>query len=351
VAALTACATDQPATTWQPPASGPVTEATSAPSAAPSAAPGAAAAQEITLAFAGDVHFIGRTLPLLKYPQNAIGPYAEQLRAADFAMVNMETPITDRGTEQTKEFHFRGPTTAYAAIQAAGIDLVSVANNHTLDYGQIGLLDTLDSAAAAKFPIVGAGHNTTEAYAPYLTTVKGVRLAIVAMSQVHELKEQWKPTPTRPGIAMAFDKALAVNAIKQARAQADVVIVFMHWGTEGQACPNGDQKGFAKVMAEAGADLIVGTHAHVLLGDGFIGDMYVHYGLGNFFWYSTSKSTDTGLLTVTVKGGKVTKRKFTPGIVSNSGQPKPATGAALKAVQGRLEQATRCTGLAANPPA
>ncbi|WP_308167475.1 CapA family protein [Catellatospora tritici] len=341
--ALAACATEPQPASWHPPATA------AEPSATASTAP--APAEEITLAFAGDVHFTGRTLALLKDPDNAFGPYAKQLRAADFAMVNMETPITDRGSEQPKEFHFRGPKEAYPAIKAAGIDLVSIANNHTLDYGQIGLLDTLDSAKEAGQPVVGAGHNTEEAYAPYLTTVKGVRLAIVGMSQVHDLKEQWKPTPTRPGIAMAFDKNLAVAAVQKARTQADVVIVFMHWGTEGQSCPNGEQKTFAKLMADNGADLVLGTHAHVLLSDGFIGDTYVHYGLGNFLWYSVSKSTDTGLLTVVIKNGKVKSRVFTPGVVSNNGQPVPVTGNALNAVRQRLDQASRCTGLAAQPRA
>lgn len=344
VAALAACSAEEPAV-WQPAGTPPV------PAPADSAAPSAPPAEEITLAFAGDVHFTGRTLPLLKNPDTAFGPYAAQLRAADFAMVNLETAVTDRGTPQPKEFHFRAPTTAYAAIQAAGIDLVSIANNHTLDYGQVGLLDTLDSAKTAGMPIVGAGHNTTEAYAPYLVTVKGVRLAVIGLSQVHELKEQWKPTATRPGIAMAFDRKLSVAAVKAARAQADVVIAFMHWGTEGQGCPNGDQKSIAKALSDAGADLIIGTHAHVLLADGFLGGAYVHYGLGNFLWYSTSKSTDTGLLTVTIKDGKVKTRQFTPGVVSNNGQPKPVSGAALKAVKGRLDQAARCTGLAKNPAA
>ncbi len=338
VTALAACSGGEPAVWRQPPA--PVAETTPAPS--PPAA-------EFTLAFAGDVHFTGRTLALLKNPDKAFGPYAARLRAADFAMVNLETPVTDRGSEQPKEFHFRAPTTSYAAIQAAGIDLVSIANNHTLDYGQIGLLDTLDSARTAGMPVVGAGRDTTEAYAPYLVTVKGVRLAVLGMSQVHDLKEQWKPTATRPGLAMAFDRKLAVAAVKKAREQADVVIVFMHWGTEGQACPNGEQKSFARLMAGNGADLVLGTHAHVLLADGFLGGTYVHYGLGNFLWYSESKSTDTGLLTVTIRDGKVKTRKFVPGVVSNNGQPKPVTGDALRAVQTRLDQAARCTGLAAEP--
>lgn len=309
-------------------------------------------ATSLTLAFGGDVHFTGRTLSLLEKPETAFGPFAEQMRAADFAMINLETAVTGRGTPQPKRYHFRAPVSTYAAVQAAGIDLVSIANNHTLDYGQVGLIDTLESAAAAKMPVVGAGRNVVEAYEPYVATVKGVRIGVVGLSQVRELSEQWKPTAGRPGIAMAFDMGLSTAAVKKARSVSDLVIVYMHWGTEGSNCPNGDQKKAAMALAEAGAHLIVGTHAHMPQGDGFVGSTYVHYGLGNFLWYGPSKSTDTGLLTVTVsdtEGWKVANRVFTPGVISSTGQAKPVTGNALTSMQQRLARATACTGLPRNP--
>jgi poly-gamma-glutamate synthesis protein (capsule biosynthesis protein) len=324
----------------------------SSPSKGVDRSPVAVVATTLTLAFGGDVHFIGRTLPLLDKPETAFGPFAEQLRAADFAMVNLETAVTGRGKPQPKTYHFRAPASAYAAIQAAGIDLVSIANNHTLDYGQVGLIDTLESASAAKMPVAGAGRNVVEAYEPTVVIVKGVRIGVVALSQVRELAEQWKPTADRPGIAMAFDLDLSVAAVKKARSVSDLVIVYMHWGTEGSSCPNGEQRSAARALAEAGAHLIVGTHAHVPQGDGFVGSTYVHYGLGNFLWYGPSKSTDTGLLTVTVSdsaGWKVTNRVFTPGVISDTGQAKPVTGSALSSMRQRLARATSCTGLPRNP--
>jgi poly-gamma-glutamate capsule biosynthesis protein CapA/YwtB (metallophosphatase superfamily) len=214
------------------------------------------------------------------------------------------------------------------------------------------LIDTLESASAAEMPVVGAGRNVVEAYEPHVATVKGVRIGVVALSQVHELSGQWKPTATRPGIAMAFDMGLSVAAVKKARAMADLVIVYLHWGTEGSSCTNGEQKNAARALAEAGAHIIVGTHAHVPQGDGFIGSAYVHYGLGNFLWYGPSKSTDTGLLDITVSdsgGWKVTNRVFNPGVISNTGQAKPVTGSALTSVQERLAQANSCTGLSRTP--
>ncbi len=331
---------------WRPPAAVP---------APASATPTPAAAEEITLAFAGDLHFHDRTRRLLNTPETAVGPFSEQLRAADFAMVNLETAITERGTEEPKRYHFRAPTTAYAAIQAAGIDLVSVANNHALDYGQVGLLDTIDSAAAAIMPIVGAGRTADEAYTPYLTTVKGVKLAVIGLSQVWELSPTWKATDTRPGLAMAFDTSRSADAVRAARAVADVVIVYLHWGIESQTCPSADQKKIATILADAGADIVLGTHAHVLLADGFMGNTYIHYGLGNFVWHSDFRGTDSGLLQMTVRprntGSKVASHKFIPGVTSSAtgGVPRPATAAELPAIQARLAAAHKCSGLAQKP--
>ena len=108
---------------------------------------------ELTLAFGGDVHFTERTAALLRQPATAFGPMAAELAAADLAVVNLETAVTERGEKQPKRFHFRAPAAAYEAVKAAGVDVVSIANNHTLDYGQIGLLDTLDGAKTAGVPV------------------------------------------------------------------------------------------------------------------------------------------------------------------------------------------------------
>lgn len=326
------------------------------PPPAPATSASPAVVSELTLAFAGDTHFHDRTAGLLRNPSTAIGPFSSQLQAADFAMVNLETAITDRGTPEPKDYHFRTTPAAYEALKAAGIDLASIANNHGMDYGRVGLSDTLSSAALAGFPLVGAGNNIDEAYKPYFTTVKGVRIGVVAMNQVHDNKNEWKPLENRSGIAYAFDVARSVQAVVDARAGADLVIAYLHYGTQSATCPNPEQKSIAAALSGAGADIIVGTHAHVLQGDGYLGTTYVHYGLGNFVWHSDFRGTDTGLLTLRVRpfapGAKVVERTFIPGITSSGtgGVPRPATGTALKAVQARIDAARACTGLPSSPP-
>jgi poly-gamma-glutamate synthesis protein (capsule biosynthesis protein) len=303
----------------------------------------------MTFAFAGDVHFFGRPAPLLKSPATAFGSIATVLQAADLAMVNLETAITERGTEQPKTFHFRAPATAFDAIRSAGVDLVTLANNHVLDYGQVGLLDALDGARRAQFPIVGIGHNASEAYRPWITDVRGVRVAILAFSQIHELAESWAALDSRPGVAMAFDAARVRAAVGAARRAADLVIVYNHWGQEGNSCPTDEQKAFAAALSAAGADIVIGTHAHVLLGDGWLGHTYVQYGLGNFLWYSVSHSTETGVLRLTVRARTVVKSEFLPAVVTTSGQPELLAGTDAAKLSQRYAGLRRCTGLSPAP--
>jgi poly-gamma-glutamate capsule biosynthesis protein CapA/YwtB (metallophosphatase superfamily) len=320
------------------------------PSPSPSPAPSDA---KITLAFAGDVNFTAKTASLLRNPATAVGPFTPLLSAADLSVVNLETAVTTRGTPEPKEFHFRAPATAYTALQKAGIDVASLGNNHALDYGRVGLLDSLDYAQAAGMPVIGAGRTREEAYKPFVTTIKGVRIAVLAMSQIHTLAESWAPTATRPGIAMAHDLSLASQAVRDARAVADVVVVFMHWGVEGSNCPKGEMITLAHTLADAGATMIVGTHAHVPLAGGWMGSTYVHWGLGNFVWYtgggSSRGATDTVVLTVTLTGTRISATSIAPGYVTATGQPAPATGTRLREVNSRLASATRCSGLAASP--
>jgi poly-gamma-glutamate capsule biosynthesis protein CapA/YwtB (metallophosphatase superfamily) len=305
----------------------------------------------ITLDFAGDVHFADRTLNLLADPSTAFGPVSDILKTADVSMVNLETSVTARGTPEPKTFHFRAPATAFGAIAAAGVDVVTVANNHALDYGRVGLDDTLNSAAAAHMPIVGAGQNADQAYKAWVTTVKGMRIAFIGMSQIAELSSSWAATDSRSGIAMAFDTKRAVAAVQAARSEADVVVVYMHWGQEYSDCPTAQMKTLAKTLADAGATMLVGTHAHVLLGDGWQGKTFVNFGLSNFVWWlNDAGSNDTGVLRVTLTGTTITKTEFLPAYIDRTtGQPIPSTGAEAARIVAKQAALRPCTGLAAAP--
>ena len=313
--------------------------------------PGPTGPAQITLAFAGDVHFTERTLRLLRDPDSAFGPIATILGRADIAMVNLESAVTTRGTPEPKRFHFRAPPTAYQAVKAAGVDVVSLANNHALDYGRVGLADTLSSAATAAMPVVGAGRNATEAYRAWITTVKGVRIAFLGMSQIAELSGPWAATSNRSGIAYAFDGSRAAAAVRAARAEADVVVVFMHWGQEYHECPTAQMQSLAKRMADAGASVIVGTHAHLLLGDGWLGRTFVAYGLSNFlWWYNDALTNDTGVLEITLRDATIVGTRFVPASIDRkTGQPIPVSGAEANRIGREYAALRRCTGLASSP--
>jgi len=311
--------------------------------------PAGSAAGGITLAFAGDVNFAGRTRRLLADPATAFGPITAVLRSADFAAVNLETAITGGGTPQPKTYHFRAPAAAFTALRDAGIDLVTMANNHVLDYGPAGLADTLAAARAARFPYVGIGVNAAAAWAPYLTTIKGVTIAVIGVSQVAELASSWVATSTRPGEANAIDLSRTLAAVRSARRQASVVIVFMHWGTEGEACPNPAQLSLARELAGAGASIIVGAHAHMLQGSGWLGRTFVAYGLGNFLWWEHSYSTATGVLELTLQPHAPLTARFIPATVSGTGQPIADLGAAARQAAARYASLRTCAELAPQP--
>lgn len=322
---------------------------TSGPAAAAAASPSPSVGGDITLNFAGDVHFEDRVAKLLGNPATTFGPIVSTLSDADLTMVNMETAVTSRGTPQPKEFHFRTTPVAFDAIRAAGIDVVTLANNHVLDYGQVGLADTLAAVHAANFPYVGIGNNATQAWTPYVANVKGRRIAILGVSQVDELQSTWVATDTRAGEAHAIDETRTLNAIKAARQQADLVLVFMHWGTEGNGCPNAAQKALAPKMAAAGADIIIGAHAHTLQGSGWLGRTFVAYGMANFLWYGDSYSTETGILHLTLHPNAPLTAQFFPATVSSTGQPVLATGADKDRIANRYASLRACAGLTATP--
>ncbi len=303
----------------------------------------------VTIAFGGDVHFEGASRSAL----GGFGPIATVLGRADIAMVNLETAVTDRGTPQPKAYNFRAPSSAFRALRSAGVDVVTMANNHGMDYGVAGLRDSLSAAAAAHFPVVGIGADDAAAFAPYRVIVNGQRIAVIGATQVLDTAfvDSWAAGPGKPGLASAKQEARLLAAVASARANADTVVVYLHWGQERATCPIAAQRDLAPKLVDAGADIVVGSHAHVLLGGGWTGDgAYVDYGLGNFVFYARGGAgAQSGVLQLTVRGRAVTAATFTPAVISG-GRPQPLTGAAAANAVASWDRLRSCAGLAGLPP-
>jgi Bacterial capsule synthesis protein PGA_cap len=308
--------------------------------------------EPVTLAFGGDVHFEGAIESRLSAnPATTLGPIAGVLRKADLAVVNLETAITERGTPAPKDFTFRAPPAALTALEEAGVDVATMANNHGLDFGPVGLRDSLAAAKAAGFPVVGVGRNAEEAYRAHLVTVKGQRIAVIGASQVLDssLAAAWTAGDGKPGMASAYEQATLLAAVRKARASADTVVVDLHWGRELVNCPIDRQRALAPKLVAAGADVVVGSHAHILLGGGYLRGAYVHYGLGNFVFYSRGGLTaQSGVLLLTTRGRAITESRWVPATISG-GIPIPLRGAAATAAVSSWQSLRRCTGLAAKP--
>lgn len=345
-----------PSTVGEPDPLGAGQPAVSTAAQAAAAAPGAEAdpSAGFTIAFAGDVNFSERTADRLAAdPSTAFGSAAPGLAAADLTVVNLETAITTGGEPEPKSYTFRAPPSAFTALRSAGIDVASMANNHGADYGPVGLQDTLAAIERSRFPVIGIGADRSAALTPFRTLIGGVRVAIFAASAVHDhTLATWTATAAGPGIASAFDPGLA-EAVRDEAAGGAAVVVFLHWGTEYDSCPDGDQEQLAVEFADAGAAAVIGTHAHVLQGAGWRSDgVYVAYGLSNYLWWRSfgNEQDDNGVLTLTFEGAAVTAANFAPSHLDEGGVPVPATGATADRINADWERVRECTDLTDTPP-
>ncbi len=255
----------------------------------------------VTLAAVGDVtsgEEVGASVATLgaAYPWTNVGPL---LRQADLATANLEGAISMRGVAvPNKEFHFRGgPALLHGARSAGGLDVVTVANNHSGDFGSQALLDTVRDGRAAGLLVVGGGRNASEAVRPAIATAGGLRVAFLGFSDVNPYG--FNAGLRTPGTAAA-DPAVIAAAVRGARHRADIVVVWFHWGTELHPEPSARQRELADVALGAGAQVVLGAHPHVFGGvETAARRSVVAWTLGNFVFPAHSADTErTGIMLV-----------------------------------------------------
>ena len=186
--------------------------------------------------------------------------------------------------------------------------------------------------------VIGIGRDEAEALTPHRVTRGGIDVAFLAADSVFRegSSDVWAAGPDSAGVAAArrARPAALLDAVRQSAEVDDVVVVYLHWGRERQSCPTQKQRLLGRQLAEAGADVVVGSHSHVLGGAGWSGDTYVGYGLGNFVWYH-NRQPDTGVLTLSVDRDGVVDDSWTPARIAAGGRPRPLAGAARGAAVDR----------------
>ena len=248
----------------------------------------------ITLSFAGDVHF--SELYLQKYDQNGISVFADEemlelMRTADLFMLNHEFSFSLRGeTMEDKEYTLRSDPKYVKILQELGTDVVSIANNHVLDFGQTAFLDTLDTLEAADISYAGGGRTLNDASSPVVRTIAGETFAIFAATRVSPSYD-WYASKSKPGIFQTYDAKGLNEAILAAESNYDHTIVFVHWGIERNEYPEEYQRTLAKGYIDAGADLVIGCHPHVLQGFEYYKNVPIIYSLGNYLFSNRTGET------------------------------------------------------------
>lgn len=241
---------------------------------------------QVRIAIGGDIIFGKGVWQVVR--AHGIGylfePIAPLLRAADWTVLNMEGCISTRGTPLPKEYTFRAPPELAAHLRLAGVSMVSLGNNHSMDYGAIALLDTIESLWRAGVWWAGAGANREAAAHPVYVDFGSLRVAFVCFTAV---VPRGFPAGTRTAGVATLEAVLPL--LPEARANADAVVVIPHWGDEGTTRPNAKQSRIARQLADSGATLIVGHHPHVVQGYERVGTAHVFYSVGNFIHTPVSR--------------------------------------------------------------
>ncbi len=230
---------------------------------------------------------LGRTIGDLIIDQGIEAPFlftAETLQTADITVGNLECAISTRGTAVEKKYVFRAPPEAGESLAFAGFDLISLANNHSLDYGDTALDNTIELLNQNQILTVGAGQDEAKAYHPVIFDVDGLKIAFLAFVDVPTQDYDylsWEAAKEKPGVAWAHSSRVR-EGVMAAKETADIVVVLVHNGYEFAQKVSGAQQDTAHLAIESGASLVIGSHPHVLQRIESYQNGLIVYSMGNF---------------------------------------------------------------------
>ncbi len=245
---------------------------------------------------------------------------AEELQKADIVFGNLEGPISDKGEKVGSIYSFRNNPKSIEGLRFAGFNVISLANNHAFDYGREALEDTLKRLNEAGINYIGAGINEKEAFSPIIKETNGTKIAFLAYTNLGS--PYWRATETSSGIAWVDWNYIEKikNDIQEAKSQADILIVSLHSGEEYTSKPSQFQIEFSKAAIDAGADLVIGHHPHVIQLNERYQNGYIFYSLGNFIFDQgfSEETMKSQILRVTIDNDKMIKEVVPINIKINS---------------------------------
>ncbi len=275
--------------------------------------------EPFTMMFTGDVLFQDNILSA--YNSSGLSgilsdDMRRELKEADIAMINEEFPFGTGGTKAPdKQFTFKADPSYVKVFREMGVDMVSLANNHVLDFGPEVLSQTFETLDKAGIPYVGAGESVERASAWETIEVQGTKVAFLCASRVIPVVG-WDVLNSQPGVFTTYDPARLAEQIAKAKEENDLVVVYVHWGIEKAEVPEAYQREMARTYIDAGADLVVGSHPHVLQGIEYYKDVPIVYSLGNFMFHPTIDRT--AVLKVTVDEHRQLKLTMIPAKAASS---------------------------------
>ncbi len=251
---------------------------------------------------------------------------AAMLRAASIAVGNLECSVSERGEPQAKGYTFRAPLLSAESLKLAGFDVVSLANNHSLDYGPTALADTRAALAEHGIQPVGGGKDIAEARSPAFLDRGGVRIAFVGLvdapAEGDFSRAAWEAQPDRPGVAWA-DRETVASAVREAVRSADVVVALLHFGIEYQTRPSVSQRELAHAAIDAGATIVLGSHPHVLQEVEEYGSGLIAYSLGNFVFDGFDGAANvSAVLRMVLTSSGVSSWELVPVLIGADGLPR-----------------------------
>lgn len=259
--------------------------------------------EPVTLLFTGDVLLSDYVLNNYNNSgiEGVLSPeLLSELRDADITVINNEFPFSTRGTQAPdKQFTFRVDPKYTSVLTDMGVDIAGIANNHVLDFGPDALQDTFSALDDAGIDYMGAGDDLARASALITKEAGGKTFGFLAASRVIPVVS-WDVQNSSPGVFTTYDPTRLVAAIEEARSSCDYLTVFVHWGIERDEYPQDYQVSMAKQYMDAGADLVIGSHPHVLQGITYYKDKPICYSLGNFIF--NREIQKTAAVKVTIDG-------------------------------------------------